>query len=747
MIKKPKTIWTLYRVVVTISVCLLVFITYNLWTSTVESTVRTQTTQVEVFSNSLSSLIDNEDRILEVAGEQALHYITHDKSIKKAVAVFDGLVSDSGDITAIRLMDLEGNSIVASSNLPNINSDRLKQFKASDLWDNFVETINSNSLVVGRTYFSQNLQSYFIPFRKAIRNIEGEPVAVITGAVSLDNTGLINDSLLLGRHNIFKVVREDGYAQMELPSPDNGYKDKIAFSKSTDLLTKLANLISGRYDSVIQSFYIEYQGSLYIGVTKYLPKQKLWVVSKVDHNYILADFLPSFATVFMVFCALQWFVFVLIKRINQAERNRRQELHYQANHDFLTGLPNRYYSVKQQKPWRNKKFALLYIDLDKFKVINDTYGHASGDKLLVELAKRINRSKPIGSLFTREAGDEFLLVFEQNKVADIEQYCHELLDAISLPYQLESSNYVITASIGVALYPQHTDRVDNIKRLADIAVLKAKTQRNTYCMFTSDMEKEHQQEALIEQRLRIALAEDNFHIQFQPQYRNGEIWGVEALARWVDEELGFVPPDKFIAVAESTGIMPKLGKLLLTKALKESLRLQQASNRKLQTAINISIIQFMDNDFINHLVESILVHKVEPSMITLELTESVLIEDLPAVLSKCKAIKQLGFELSLDDFGTGYSSLNVLHQLPVDELKIDRSFIGNLFNDDKCHSLVKSIMSIGKSLDVRIVAEGVEEAEHINTMTHFGAHIMQGYYYSKPQTVEALIAQLKTRAA
>ncbi|TFH90194.1 bifunctional diguanylate cyclase/phosphodiesterase [Vibrio ouci] len=747
MANKPKTIWTLHRVVVFISVFLLIFITKNLWNSTVESTIQTQSTQVELFSNSLSSLIDNEDRILEVAGEQAIHNIQSGAPIEESIEIFDGLISDSGDMTAIRLMDLEGHSLVASSNIPFSNKSGLSDFKNSPLWQNFVETIESDRLVVGRTYYSDNLASYFIPFRKAIRNIKGDPVAVITGAVSLNNTGLINDSLLLGPHNIFKVVRNDGYAQMELPAPKTGYGNKIGVANKTDLADELEALKAGRNNGTIQSFYVQHRNTLYVGVTKYIPEQKLWVVSKVNQHYIFEQFLPSFIYIFGVFCALQWFIYVLIKRIYQSDKERRKELLYQANHDFLTGLPNRYYSLKQEKPWMNKRFALLYIDLDKFKVINDTYGHSSGDKLLVELAKRVDRLKPVGSLFVREAGDEFLLICEQSQVQNIDLFCRGLLEAISQPYQLENTQYVITASIGVALYPQHTESVNLVKRLADIAVLKAKSQRNTYCVFTPDMEQEHQQEALIEQRLRVALADESFRIQFQPQYRNGRIWGIEALARWNDDELGFVSPDKFIAIAESTGLMPQLGKLLLKKALLESLRLQKASNTRLQTAINISIIQFMEIDFVSYLTTLILDHQVDPSSITLELTESVLIEDLPAVQSKCEAIKQLGFELSLDDFGTGYSSLNVLHQLPVDELKIDRAFMQNLLNDKKCQSLVKSIISIGQSLEVRIVAEGVEDFEQVATITNYGAHVMQGYYYSRPLDVEALIQKLKERAA
>ncbi|RTZ17452.1 EAL domain-containing protein [Vibrio aquaticus] len=743
---KPKTVWTLHRVVVVISVLLLTFIIQNLWQSTVNSTLQTQSTQVELFSTSLSALIDTEDRLLEVAGEQAINNIENGLPIEESIKVFDGLISESGDLSAIRLMDLEGRSLVASSNLPSSNA-HLANFKTTPLWNNFLETFDSHNLVIGRTYYSQNLQSDFIPFRKAIRNIQGEPVAVITGAVSLDNTGLITDSLLLGPHNVFKVVRNDGYPQIELPTPKQGYMEKVKFTKSSVLTENLKFLKAERANGAIQSFDVQFDGSTYLGVTKYLPKQQLWVVSQVAQDAIIADFMPSLMVIITVFFALQWFIYALIKRIYNSEKTRRQELLYQANHDFLTGLPNRYYSLKQQTPWRNKRFALMYIDLDKFKVINDTYGHINGDKLLVELAKRVNNLKPENSLFTREAGDEFLLVCEQSKIPDLETFCRTLLDQISLPYQLETTEYLISASIGVALYPQHTNQIDCVKRLADIAVLKAKEQRNTYCLFSPDMEKEQQQEARFEQRLRAALASESFHIEFQPQYRDGQIWGIEALARWVDDELGFVSPEKFIKVSEYIGIMPELGKQLLSQALHESLRLQKSSGVNLQTSINISIIQFMQDDFISQLTELMESNLFDPSAITLELTESVLIEDLPAVLSKCQALKALGFELSLDDFGTGYSSLNVLHQLPVDELKIDRSFISHFLEDPRCYSLIKSIACIGDGLNMRIVAEGVEEKRQVEGISQLGAHVMQGYYYAKPQSVDSLIKQLKEKAA
>ncbi|NOH79969.1 EAL domain-containing protein [Vibrio sp. RE86] len=748
MNNRPKTIWTLHKAVVAISVLLLVFIIRNIWLSTVEGTIRTQTTQVELFSNSLVSLLTNEAKILDVAGKQALRNIENNEPIQTTIKMFDALISDYGDISAIRLMDKNGFSLASSSNLKSLAY--LDQLRTPRLWANFVETLSSEQLVIGRTYYSQNLKSDFIPFRKAIRDKNNEPVAVITGAVSLNNTGLINDSLLLGEHNTFEVVRDDGYPQIILPPTAGSYEQKVDFTNHSELaksLNQVANIDSLMLTGKTQSFYINHLSDVFVGVTQYIPGHGLWVVSKVNQNHIFTQFLPSFVTIMLVFCGLQWFIFVLIKRIHESDRSRRKELHYQANHDFLTGLPNRYFLQRKKHQWKNKAFALLYIDLDKFKVLNDTYGHSNGDKLLVELAKRINKMKPKGSLFAREAGDEFLLICEQDSVSNIEQYCQELLSKISQPYQLETTQYVLTASIGVSLYPQHSDNIDTIKSLADIAALKAKGNRDTYCVFTPEMANEYQMEAKIEQRLRVALNNDGLHIDFQPQYQDGVIWGMEALARWHDEELGIVNPERFISVAESSGLMPQLGKVLLRRSLQESKKIQIQTHRKLQTSINISVIQFMDVDFISQLTKTTKEFGLEPSSVTLELTESVLITNISAVMSKCKALKKIGFELSLDDFGTGYSSLHMLHRLPVDELKVDRAFIRNLLEDDKCYALVKSILSIGRSLGVRVVAEGVEEKDQVHAISLLGAHIMQGYYYNKPLSVETLIAQLKKKAA
>ncbi len=418
-------------------------------------------------------------------------------------------------------------------------------------------------------------------------------------------------------------------------------------------------------------------------------------------------------------------------------------LQYQANHDNLTNLPNRqlfHDRLKHalEKSQRSGKIvALFFIDLDHFKDINDVYGHDTGDKALQKIAKRLQGIIRKADTLSRLGGDEFTLVIEGIEgVASLSILANKILDTINIPVVIKNIQHYISASIGISLNTDDTTSVETMLKYADSAMYRAKDLgRNRFEFYSNDLTEKALKRVMLESELRTALKEEQFEVYFQPKFNlNPEvICGVECLVRWNHPRLGLISPDAFIPCAEETGLIVDLDRWVYQYSLKRLKKwLQQGLDKHFIMALNLSPRQLEQSDFLHYMSQLLSDNQLDPAQIELEITENQIMKNLEKNKIILQQIKQSGIRLAMDDFGTGYSSLAYLKQLQMDTLKIDRSFISDVPNDEDDTSIVLAILAMAKTLGLHIVAEGVETQVQLDFLKKEHCHCVQGYFFAKP---------------
>ncbi|RYF50158.1 MAG: EAL domain-containing protein, partial [Comamonadaceae bacterium] len=390
--------------------------------------------------------------------------------------------------------------------------------------------------------------------------------------------------------------------------------------------------------------------------------------------------------------------------------------------------------------------ALLFVNLDRFKQVNDTQGHAAGDALLCEVSKRLTQCLRARDLIGRLAGDEFVLLLAECATEQAVQMAHTMLDEMARPMELQGHAYVCHASIGIAMFPDDGDGIDTLLRHADQAMHQAKTDhQHSLQLFSADMNRCVQERAALERALRQALTERSLTLHYQPQVLSsapGTLHGVEALARWHHPELGMVPPDRFIPVAEEAGLIHELTLWLLDQAFAQLSAWRAAGHNVPCVSVNLSGRSFHQAELAQQVCDALERHGLQTDDVLLEITESVMMDARPVTLANIEALHARGFKLSLDDFGTGYSSLSYLHRLPISELKLDMAFVQDLTTSPTARALTVSVLSIAHSLGMVVVAEGVETMGQQQWLQAHGCPVMQGYLFSKPLTPQDLAAWL-----
>ncbi|MBK5274459.1 MAG: EAL domain-containing protein [Desulfuromonadales bacterium] len=431
------------------------------------------------------------------------------------------------------------------------------------------------------------------------------------------------------------------------------------------------------------------------------------------------------------------------------EREQHEELlEYQANHDALTGLPNRNLladRITQSLANANRykhQVAVLFIDLDNFKFVNDSLGHALGDRMLVILADRLHKCIRSGDTVARYGGDEFVVVVSYlEKSEDAATVVHNIQEQMFLPLTIDGHEFGVTCSIGISVYPKDGHDVDTLLKNADVAMYRAKEHsRNTFRYYTSEMNDRVVERMIIERHLRHALEREEFEVHYQPQIEliNGRITGVEALLRWNSPELGMVCPDRFIPLAEETGLIVPIGEWILTTSCRQNKAWQEAGLPPLTMAVNLSARQLQKKDLAG-LVEKILQETgLDPHFLELELVESMVMRDVESAAAIMKELKKLGVQLAMDDFGTGHSSLSYLKRFPFDKLKIDLSFVRDIMTDPDSAAIARAIIAMAHNLNLRAIAEGVETEEQLEYLRLHGCDEIQGFYVSKPVPAHVL---------
>lgn len=441
-------------------------------------------------------------------------------------------------------------------------------------------------------------------------------------------------------------------------------------------------------------------------------------------------------------------IFTDISNIKETER----KLEHQAHHDQLTGLPNRLLCHARmehdmQFAKRNKEqLAIFFLDLDLFKNVNDSLGHAKGDDLLQQVGKRISDGLRDTDTVSRLGGDEFVIIAGSLKSKqDAALIAENILVTFSNPFLIDDQEIFIGASIGISIYPDDGESNDVLLRNADAAMYHAKSNgRNNYCFYTPALTAKVSERLMIETHLRSALEKDEFDVYYQPQYsiRDNGIIGVEALLRWNHPEMGMVGPDKFIPIAEEIGLIVSIGEWVLKTACRQLKQWMDAGYPAMRMAVNLSARQFekpgLDKVVVNILEEL----DMNPVYLELELTESIIMHDTAIVLDTLKSFHKIGIRLSIDDFGTGYSSLSYIQRFPLDRLKIDRSFVKDIIDNTDDAEMIVSIIALAHSLNLQVIAEGVETKEQLQYLQEQGCDELQGYYFSPPVPAGELEALL-----
>jgi len=433
--------------------------------------------------------------------------------------------------------------------------------------------------------------------------------------------------------------------------------------------------------------------------------------------------------------------------------NARDRIYELANHDSLTGLPNRalckdrlQQSIVQARR-ANASVGLLFIDLDRFKEVNDTLGHAVGDQLLMDFSWRLVHAIRDGDTAARLGGDEFVVIAQGlARESDIRIVADKIIQSLAEPFVIEGRDLYVGASVGVAVYPTHGDSADDLLRQADTAMYAAKGDGGNACYFFDDTLEHHRSQRLdLEGGLRRALAQGQLRLAYQPQVSasDGRLVGVEALLRWERPGYGNVPPDQFIPLAEETGLILPIGEWVLRAACLQLAAWRSEGLPPLRMAVNVTARQLNDSDFARRVIAVLEETGTPPDRLEIEITESQLMEKLHGGQANLKQLRALGVTVAVDDFGTGYSSLGRICSLPIDRIKIDKSFVIDLNTNGNSYAVAHAIIAMANALRLEVIAEGVELQEQADLLAGIHCHEFQGYLFGKPQPPEAIAALLK----
>jgi diguanylate cyclase (GGDEF)-like protein len=435
------------------------------------------------------------------------------------------------------------------------------------------------------------------------------------------------------------------------------------------------------------------------------------------------------------------------ERLESLVELRTQQLHHRANYDSLTGLPNRYLLMEklhqaiESARRTNRNMALLLIDLDRFKIINDSIGHHVGDEMLQVLAKRLSSLSRVDDTVGRLGGDEFVILLGNvADPADAQLVAEKVMEELSEPFVLQHHRLHISASIGISVFPQDSTDALGLLRRADVSMYRSKRQgKSAYSFYDSALDNSNERLAM-ESKLRNAIKNNELYMVYQPQVclNTHRITGVEALMRWQNSELGEVHPAEFIPIAVEIGLINELTIWAVDAVCRQHKVWQEQGIRTLKTAINVSATDLMMVDFVANVRSSIKNYGIDPCCIEIEITEDVFLERAEQITNALLEIKEMGVGVAIDDFGTGYSSLSYLRDFPVDVLKLDGSFVERILESSKSRGIVSSAISLAHGLGLQIVAECVETESQFEFLVAQGCDIIQGHYFSGPLAGDAM---------
>ncbi|AZN39266.1 bifunctional diguanylate cyclase/phosphodiesterase [Paenibacillus albus] len=611
----------------------------------------------------------------------------------------------------------------SESRLSYVNSDWYKQAIAGDGRNVWLETRRTGFLGSGQPTFAISRVVTLISGMKFILFVEisTEDVNDMLAEAHLGKTGemvLLNDANLLLSQSRQGVT--GAKYRIPLLAPDKADPDESKY-----LMRSAVNRIDGKQQLIVTGKL----ASTGWTVEAFVPVSELIQdTAKLRNTMLLCIIVIGFVT-------------FLVNYLYQRRRSSAA-IRYMAYHDHLTDLANRklFSELLDREIMISKqqglRFAVLFIDLDRLKLINDTFGHGAGDKLLIDIATKLKRQLPKEYTTARFGGDEFLILMPNIKNdTEVEEMLHKLAALIQEPIYYQDKELYCSASIGVSIYPQDGEDGSSLIKNADMAMYSVKESgRSNHRFYDSEMDKKSYGKFELERDLRKALEREQLLLVYQPQVHveSGAIVGVEALVRWKHHERGMISPADFIPIAEETRLIIPIGEWILYTACRQNKAWQEAGLSPVHVSVNLSIHQFQSPGIVENVAHILRETGLAPQWLELEITESIAMHDVEQVIRTLQGLSDLGVKISIDDFGTGYSSLSYLKNFPIERLKVDKSFLDNMIESPKERAIVGSIIVMSHSLGLKVTAEGVEKVEQVQLLQELSCDDAQGYYFSRP---------------
>jgi len=690
----------------------------------VSSSYASDLQQIETLLGLLGGRLLEVDAVNHPERVQAL--IRHPLETNPSLAGF-GIARPDGQLISISY-------IPKNYMLPNLLDDEKSR-------DSFLEALKRKRMVIGRTYYMPLLDKWVIPLRTPILDKNGDVVFVLTTGIDLNIQKNTWNAEGFPEHITVAIIREDRYftyvSVAQQQDMESWYYHPVP-ERPLQQIESLNVFSSGRHLFDLQGP----KGNKRLTLTHYNRKFHYACITNITYEKLYND-LYNQLNYFLLGIVL-FYLFTLFFYIINHKRDKKQtkELIWTANHDTLTRLPNRYFLKQKTAHWNSlhRHYSALFMDLNNFKSINDNYGHPFGDKLLVIIAERLASIMQEHEYVIRQGGDEFIILTPRHD-SEITAFAQHVIHILCEVVTIDNITVYPKITIGIAHYPQDADNIDLLLSKADMALYKAKENKLGFLAYSTTLDEASKRRLDIEMELREAITNGELYMLLQPQMNAQSLCvdGVEALIRWENPKLGSIPPDQFINIAEETGEIRELGRFALRRACLMVLKVWQETNTVFTLSVNASADELLCKDYVKHVLMILEETGFPKDQLIIEVTESLLINDVHKAKEVLTDLRLEGIGVSLDDFGTGYSSLSMLKGLPVTELKIDQSFIADMLVERQNLLLTRSIVTLGNLLELKIVAEGVEDEGHVFELQNTGCSILQGFYFAKPLTEIKLI--------
>ncbi len=687
-------------------------------------------------------ILAHHQTVLRILGERLLD-IDAGQYPERGRKLVDELLRLNPGMAGFGLARPDGQLVLVSGTEPGVRLPSLMARSESAM--SFQQALGAGHMITGRTYFLPLLQRWLIPLRVAVRDASGKIVLVMTSGIDLDSPATTWNVLQVMRGSEMRLLRTDGYWQFAKPLDRSRRDEEYSQPLQAAQLEQVGDWARSADSEPMTHTHM---GKLCM--TSWLPEWQLYSVVSWPQDLLRKQYLRRITMPGILLFAFLLAGTLFYRTALRQQRTYEAMLIQKANYDSLTGLPNRALFLDRlgqamELAHREQHHVMLaFLDLDHFKRINDSFGHVTGDELLCRCGERLGNVLRGGDTVARIGGDEFLFLFLNLDSLDAAEAVVAKIQAVfSRPFMIGHREIFSTASIGLAEFPGDFNDPDELMKAADTALYKAKQAgRNTHCFYSEQMNREAERRMELESALRYALSNDELHLVYQPQVDlvSGRWVGCEGLLRWKSPLLGPVSPAEFIPVAEESGLIRGIGDFVLETACRDLVHIRQVAAPDFCMSVNLSAWQMHQPGLSGQIGTLLARHGLGAANLEVEITEGIMVE----TAEQLELLRAAGVRIAVDDFGTGFCSLSYLERFPVTTLKIDQSFVRNIESSDGQAKLVKAIINMGTSLQLEIVAEGIETARQLDFLRRAGCRLGQGYYLCKPVALDKFMALVQS---